>query len=55
MKNLRKHKVLNLPRQKEEEPIWCQNQIIKVFHRVSISNRNETRQIPMNKPVYIGL
>ena len=27
----------------------------KVFHRISVSNRNEKTQILMNKPVYLGL
>ena len=37
--------------------ILYQNQIIinKVFHRISISNRNEKKtQIIMNKPFYLG-
>ena len=46
-----------LSQQKEEESIWCYNQIIMplVFHRKSISNGSEKRQIVMNKPVYFGL
>ena len=27
----------------------------KIFHRISIGNRNEKTQILMNKPIYLGL
>ena len=35
--------ILNLPQQKEEETIWCQNQIIILpsFSQAFISSRNE--------------
>ena len=36
---------LNLSQQKEKETIWWQNQLsyYKVFHRISVSNRNEKK------------
>ena len=42
-KKLENIEILNLPQQKEEETIWCQNQIntLQFFCRISISNRNE--------------
>ena len=49
--------IWNLLQQKEEETIWCQNQII-ILQRLSqkfSSNRNEKRDIVMNKPVHSGL
>ena len=49
MENVKKHRDTQ---QTEEETIQQQNQI---FHRKSISNRNEKTQISMNKPVYLGL
>ena len=49
MENVKKHRDTQ---QTEEETIQQQNQI---FHRTSISNRNEKTQISMNKPVYLGL
>ena len=49
--------ILNLSQQKEEDTIWCQNQIFnyKVFHRKFISNKNEKIEIIINKPVYYGI
>ena len=47
--------ILNLSQQKEKEGIWCQNQIIKVFHRKFIGNRNEKKEMLANKPVHLGL
>ena len=43
MVNVRKHRDTNLSQQKEEETIWCQNQIIilQSFLQKFISNRNE--------------
>ena len=43
---------------KQEETIWCQNQIIiwKVFLRKPFHNKNEKKtEILMNKPVCLGL
>ena len=58
MKNVRKHGVLNLSQQEEEQTVWWQNQIIycKAFHRKFISNRH-FKKVGMfiNKPVYLGL
>ena len=57
MENMRIHSD-NLSQQKEEETIWWQKQLsyYKVFHRISVSNRNEKKtQLVMNKTVYLGL
>ena len=50
-------KILNLSQQKEEETIWCENEIIilKVFYRKLISNSNEKTEILMNKHVFLEL
>ena len=58
IKNVRKHRVLNLSQQKEEQTVWWQNQIIyyKAFHRKFISNRHFKKVgMFMNKTVYLGL
>ena len=50
--------ILNLSQQKEGGNIRCQNQIIilKIFHRTSVSDRNEKKpEMHMNKPAYLGL
>ena len=45
--NIKKNELFN---------IWSKLSYYKVFHRTSISNRNEKKtQIFMNKPVYLGL
>ena len=47
-----------MSQKKEEETIWCQNQIfiLQFFHRKAIRNRNEKKtETPMNKPVYLRL
>ena len=39
---MRKHRNINLVmKKKKEETIWCQDQIIKAFHRKSLANINE--------------
>ena len=48
--------ILNLSQQKEEESIWCQNQII-ILHKLLTENllaieMKKKTQILMNKPVY---
>ena len=61
MENVKKNiEILNLPQRKEEEHILCENQIIILQSfwqkiRKSISHRNEKKEIPMNKLVYLGL
>ena len=50
--------ILNLSKQKEEETIWCQNQIIilkKFFLKMYYPLKQKKRQILRNKPVYFGL
>ena len=50
--------ILNLSQQKEGGNIRYQNQIIilKIFHRTSVSDRNEKKtEMLMNKPAYLGL
>ena len=49
--------ILNLSQQKEEETIWCQNQVIilQMFAQKYYYNRNEKAEIRLNKPVYFGL
>ena len=44
-KMLENIEILNLPQQKKEETVWCQNQIIilQSCHRKSISSRNEKK------------
>ena len=48
--------ILNLSQQKEEETIWCPNQIIilKFFIDTLLAIEME-KKIVMNKPVYLGL
>ena len=45
MGNVRKQ-ILDLSKQKEQETIWCPNQIViyKVFHRKLISIRDEEKK-----------
>ena len=43
--------ILNLSKQKEEETIWSQNQII-ILKKIFLKKK---RQILRNKPVYFGL
>ena len=50
--------ILNLSKQKEEETIWCQNQIIilkKNFLKIYYPQKQKKIQILRNKPVYFGL
>ena len=49
--------ISKLSQQKEAEAIWCQNQMIKLQSSLQkiCCHRNETTQILMNKPVYLGL
>ena len=48
--------MLNLSQQKEETiGVRTKLSLCKVFHRISIGNRNEKTQILLNKLVYSGL
>ena len=50
-------KILNLSQQNEEELFSIKTKLSyrKVFHRKLIGNRNEKKEILMNKPVYLRL
>ena len=57
MENVKKHRDNRLDTTERRRKYFVINQLshCKLFHKVSISNRNEKTQILTNKPVYLGL
>ena len=56
IENMRKHRHIKLVTTERRRNYLASEPCYKVFHRISISNRNEKKtQILMNKPVYLRL
>ena len=55
MENVRKHSDIKLVTTERRRNYLISEPNYKLFHRTSISNRNEKKEILMNKPVYLGL
>ena len=58
MENVRKHKDIKLVKtEKKKKLIGVRTKLshYKVFHRISVSNRNKKMEILINKPVYLIL
>ena len=55
---MRNIEILNLSQWKEEETIWCQNQIIilqSFSQNIYWQQKPRKTQILLNKPLYLGL
>ena len=57
MENVRKQRYKTCHNRKKKKLFGVRTKLwyYKVFHRTSISNRNEKKQMLMNKVVYLGL